>query len=51
MGKDVSHEGCRYVTRDELLRILRAPIDIEPDVFDRYGGVRGRRGERQEERK
>lgn len=24
--KDISHEGCRYLTRTEVLRVLRAPL-------------------------
>ncbi|MCC6670647.1 MAG: hypothetical protein IT458_06280 [Planctomycetes bacterium] len=24
--KDISHEGCRYLDRDEMLRVLRAPL-------------------------
>ena len=38
--KDVSHEGCRQANRDEILRILRAPIPTEQDDLDRYGRVR-----------
>ena len=24
--KDISHADCRYLTRDEMLRVLRAPL-------------------------
>lgn len=41
--KDISHEGCRYVTRDELLRILRAPVPVATDPTGRYGEVRQER--------
>lgn len=25
--KDISHEDCRYLTRDEILKVLRTPLD------------------------
>jgi hypothetical protein len=46
--KDISHEGCRYLTRDEILRVLRAPIELDPDRLGRYGNVEA---PRREERK
>ena len=41
--KDISHEGCRYLTPDEMLRVLRADIPVGIDDVDRYGRVRRRR--------
>ena len=37
MIKDISHEGCRYLTRDELLRVLNAAIPDHTDQVGRYG--------------
>ncbi|MCA8958079.1 MAG: hypothetical protein KDC87_18530, partial [Planctomycetes bacterium] len=37
--KDISHAGCRYLSRDELLRVLRAPIPADRPRYrtGRYG--------------
>jgi hypothetical protein len=37
--KDISHEGCRYLSRDEVLRVLRAEIAVEDYERDRYGNA------------
>jgi hypothetical protein len=37
MIKDISHEGCRYLTRDELLKVLRADIPANAYQLGRYG--------------
>ena len=39
--KDISHDGCRYLTRDEMLRVLRAPLPDAEDMLGRYGEVQG----------
>lgn len=39
--KDISHEGCRYLTRDEMLTTLRAEIPVEGYQLDRYGNASG----------
>lgn len=39
--KDISHEDCRYLTRDEVLRVLRAPLPDAEDPLGRYGEVQG----------
>ena len=41
--KDISHEGCRYLTRDEVLRVLRAHIPVEQRDGGRYGRTGGGR--------
>jgi hypothetical protein len=41
--KDISHEGCRYLTREELLRVLRAPLPDADDPLGRYGEIEGYR--------
>ena len=35
--KDISHEGTRYLTREEILRVLRAKVPRESYETDRYG--------------
>ena len=40
--KDISHEDCRYLTRDEVLSALRAKIPVEEYMRDRYGNASGR---------
>lgn len=35
--KDISHEHCRYLDSDELLKVLRAPIDKQSFERNRYG--------------
>jgi LVIVD repeat len=50
MIKDISHEGCRYLTPDELLKVLRAEIPKNDYQLGRYGRlsptIRRRRGTR-----
>lgn len=38
--KDISHEQCRYLTRDEILRVLRAPVPVAREQQGRYGRLR-----------
>jgi len=38
--KDISHEGCRYLTRDEMLKVLRADVPIDRQAEGRYGRLR-----------
>lgn len=38
--KDISHEDCRYLTRDEILRVLRAPVPVSQEEAGRYGRLR-----------
>jgi hypothetical protein len=38
--KDISHANCRYLTRDELLAVLRAPVPVVADPTGRYGELR-----------
>ena len=53
--KDISHEDCRYLTRDEILRVLNAPIPTQREDEGRYGRLRdapatgGRDRDRREE--
>ena len=35
--KDISHEGCRYLNRDEMLRVLRADVPVPSYRIDKYG--------------
>ena len=35
--KDISHEGARYLTEQEILRVLRAKVPRESYETDRYG--------------
>jgi hypothetical protein len=35
MEKDISHEGSRYLSREEMLKVLRAKLPTAPT--DRYG--------------
>ena len=37
MIKDISHEGCRYLTRAELLKVLNVDLPRERYQLDRYG--------------
>lgn len=39
--KDISHEDCRYLERDELLKVLNAEIPIPGYATDRYGHATG----------
>lgn len=34
--KDISHEDCRYLTPDEILRVLRADVPIRREAEGRY---------------
>ncbi|MEO0478738.1 MAG: hypothetical protein AAF196_04600 [Planctomycetota bacterium] len=34
---DISHENCRFLDRDELLRVLSAEIPLPEDETDQYG--------------
>ncbi len=43
MIKDISHEDCRYLTREELLRVLGADIPVTPAEMGRYSQSRRRR--------
>jgi hypothetical protein len=38
--KDISHEGCRYLTRDEMLKVLRADVPVDRQAEGRYGRLR-----------
>lgn len=38
--KDISHAQCRYLTRDEVLRVLRAPVPVAHEQEGRYGRLR-----------
>lgn len=38
--KDISHEQCRYLDRDEVLRVLRAPVPVAHEQQGRYGRLR-----------
>ncbi len=38
--KDISHEDCRYLTRDEMLRVLRAEVPVGREAEGRYGELR-----------
>lgn len=45
--KDISHEGCRYLTKAELLKVLRVQVPVESHTLGRYGERRfQRRGRR-----
>ncbi len=33
--KDISHAGCRYLTRDEMLKVLRADVPVSGYEIDR----------------
>jgi hypothetical protein len=48
MIKDISHDGCRYLSRDELLRVMRAEIPENQYQLGRYGRTQEpvRRGRR-----
>lgn len=35
--KDISHEGCRHLTRDEILKVLRVPLGTGPGAPARSG--------------
>ncbi len=37
--KDISHEGSRYLTRDEMLKVLRAPVPVRREAEGRYGTI------------
>ena len=37
--KDISHEGCRYLTPEEMLRTLRAEVPIGREREGRYGRI------------
>lgn len=37
--KDISHEGCRYLTPQEILKVLRAPIAVSAEARGRYGDL------------
>jgi len=34
--KDISHEGCRYLTPEEILRVLRADVPVRHQAAGRY---------------
>ena len=42
--KDISHEGCRYLTSAELLKVLRVQVPVESYRLGRYGERSLRRG-------
>ncbi len=45
--KDISHEGCRYLTNAELLKVLNVQVPVENYRLGRYGSrqqSRRRRG-------
>jgi len=47
--KDISHDGCRYLSRDEILKVLNAQVPVERYRLGRYGerqSTRQRRGRR-----
>jgi hypothetical protein len=44
MEKDISHEGSRYLSRDEMLKVLRTKLPTGP--ADRYGKPIEPKGER-----
>lgn len=35
--KDISHAGCRYLTVDEMKKVLRADVPVEREKEGRYG--------------
>jgi hypothetical protein len=35
--KDISHADCRYLTSDEILRVLRAQVPVTHEAEGRYG--------------
>ncbi|MEQ1633112.1 MAG: hypothetical protein ABL997_12115, partial [Planctomycetota bacterium] len=37
--KDISHKDCRYLTRDEILKVLRAPVPVPREAEGRYGKI------------
>jgi hypothetical protein len=38
--KDISHADCRYLTRDEILRVLQAKVPVTHEATERYGRLR-----------
>ncbi len=38
--KDISHADCRYLSRDEMLRVLRADVPVAREDEGRYGRLR-----------
>lgn len=38
--KDISHDGCRYLSPAEMLKVLRAPVPIDREAEGRYGRLR-----------
>jgi hypothetical protein len=39
--KDISHADCRYLTREEILKVLRADVPVHREATGRYGELRG----------
>jgi hypothetical protein len=37
--KDISHDGCRYLTRDEMERVLNAKVPVRREAEGRYGKI------------
>ena len=44
--EDISHDHCRYLTRDEILKVLRAEVPVNREDEGRYGDADETRGTR-----
>lgn len=44
MEKDIAHDGCRYLSPEEIQRVLSADVPLSREEQDRYGRLRGNPG-------
>ena len=40
--KDIAHDGCRYLTPQEILPLLRTPVPVGREAEGRYGELQQR---------